>query len=334
MSLAISIPDTFNGPLDLLLHLIRRDEMDIHDIPVDRLARSYLEEIEKRELVNVDEGAEFLDLASRLLEIKSRMLLPPEERSEEGEEEEEEGPDPRAGLVAALLEYRRFKDAAKLLEDMAAEQARRYPRVAPRMEFAPPAAGVGEDASAGANDLMRAFQGLLDRMLSAISDGPDVIAYTEVSIATRAAQIVENLAAVETTRFSRLLSDKPTKGEMVGLFIAMLELIRQGRIIARQADNFSDIVIERRAAPAAASAPASRRAACAPKAFLPVPGRTPSRARRGAPAPAPAVFPAAPPALSVPRGRGGRFGGACAPRLSVPASLFPRIAGHAKKRPL
>ena len=118
MSLNVTIPDTFNGPLDLLLHLIRRDEMDIYDIPIARLAASYLEEMRKLAIVDVDEAAEFLDLASRLLEIKSRMLMPPEERlDEEGEEEEDF--DPRSGLVEALLEYRRFKDAARMLGEKA-----------------------------------------------------------------------------------------------------------------------------------------------------------------------------------------------------------------------
>ena len=246
MSLKVTIPDTFSGPLDLLLHLIRRDEMDIYDIPIAQLTNAYLEELQKLEIIDVDEGAEFLDLASRLLEIKSRLLLPPDEL-EETEEEEEDDFDPRTGLVEALLEYRRFKDAAKTLGDMAEEQARRYPRISPKMEFSQLQA---ESAISSSNDLMRAFQNMLDRMLTDFSDAPDVINYTEVSIATRIQQIEENLLAVEKNRFSRLLSDAPTRGEMVGLFVAILELVRQGRIIARQTDNFSDIVLERRERPA------------------------------------------------------------------------------------
>ncbi|MCC8166157.1 MAG: segregation/condensation protein A [Planctomycetes bacterium] len=114
MSLNVTIPDTFNGPLGLLHSLILRDEIDIYDIPIARLTNSYLEEIKKLDIINVDEGAEFLDLASRLLEIKLRMLIPPEEREDE-ESDEDDDFDPRGSLVEALLEYRRFKDAARLL---------------------------------------------------------------------------------------------------------------------------------------------------------------------------------------------------------------------------
>lgn len=317
MSLNVTIPDTFNGPLDLLLHLIRRDEMDIYDIPVSRLTNSYLAELEKPGVINVDEGAEFLDLASRLLEIKSRMLVPADEPEESGEEEEDDF-DPRSGLVEALLEYRRFKDAAKLLGDMAEEQSRRYPRVSPRMEFdlSP------ERAAAGSDDLMRAFRNLLDRMLSVISDHPDVITYTEVSIATRAEQIVENLGAVGKTRFSRLLSDKPSKSEMVGLFIAMLELVRLGKIVARQSGNFSDIVIERREAPAVPPERGGGRGGlAAPVSFFPAIAResgrrADSRARERVAAPP--VFPAAPPA---PPSRHKRS----AARPGAPFGLFPAM---------
>lgn len=310
MSLNVTIPDTFNGPLDLLLHLIRRDEMDIYDIPIARLAASYLEEIEKLEFVNVDEGAEFLDLASRLLEIKSRMLIPPEDRLEEGEEEEDDF-DPRTGLVEALLEYRRFKDAARLLGEMAEEQARRFPRNAPRMEFR----FVGENGeTADCMDLLSAFQSMLEQMIPE-PDAPDVIASQEISISTRIEQIQTVLLDIEKTRFSLLLSSRPDRGEMVGFFIAVLELIRRGLLIARQSSDFSDIILERRQPPApvesAAASSISRRAAtwCFPAAHAkaspaivpgkptaqPFPVAVPARRPIGKPAgrPAPRPFPVA-----------------------------------------
>jgi len=242
MSLTVTIPDTFNGPLDLLLHLIRRDEMDIYDIPIARLTKSYLEEMRNLDIVNVDEAAEFLDLASRLLEIKSRMLVPPDELPDETDEDEDEF-DPRSDLVASLLEYRRFKDAAKLLGDMADEQARRYPRVAPRFDFQ-----LMEDAPASDSmDLMQAFQNMLLRLVPQ-SNESNVITYTEVPTSIRIEQIVTVLEDIGTTRFSKLLSGTPDRREMVGFFIAILELVRQGRVIARQSDNFSDIVLEHREA--------------------------------------------------------------------------------------
>ena len=318
MSLNVTIPDTFSGPLDLLLHLIRRDEMDIYDIPVSQLTGAYLQELEKLSVIDVDEGAEFLDLASRLLEIKSRMLVPAGE-AEENAEDEDGDFDPRGGLVEALLEYRRFKDAAKMLGDMAEEQARRYPRVSPKMEFSlPPQA-----SATSANDLMRAFRNLLDRMLGDASDRPDVITYTEVSIATRARQIVENLAAVGKTRFSRLLSDKSTKNEMVGLFIALLELVRQGRIVARQSDNFSDIIIEHRAAPTSIPAAAASSVRLPPAPFLPVVSHARKREKTGKFTHAPLSFPQPPPVSPVSR-KAAPAGGL---RSSAPRSLFPVFSG-------
>ncbi|MDR1612485.1 MAG: segregation/condensation protein A [Planctomycetota bacterium] len=240
MSLNVRIPDAFSGPLDLLLHLIRRDEMDIYDIPVARLTAGYLEELSRLAMVDVDEAAEFLDLASRLAEIKSRMLLPEEDR--EDPEEESEDLDPRAGLVKALLEYKRFKEAAELLRGLADEQARRYPRIAPR-----PAADLAEEPGAelDGSDLFAAFQALLYRL--APPGGAGQVEYeAKGSIAVRVAQIEGVLAAAGKTRFSLLLSGKPTRGEMAGFFIAMLELIRQGKLVARQADPYGDIILEAR----------------------------------------------------------------------------------------
>lgn len=239
MSLNVVIPDTFNGPLGLLHSLIVRDEIDIYDIPIAGLTASYCAEIEKMAVIDIDEGTEFLDLASRLQDIKLRMLLPPEERPEE-EEEDGEIDDPRSSLVESLLEYRRFKDAARLLGELAEEQERRYPRVSPKMRFH--FVDPDEDADAdGGIGLLMAMQSMLDRL-----SAPEVIESREIPIATRIEQIREVLSKRETSRFSLLLSTNPARGEIVAFFIAVLELIRRGELRARQTDNFSDIVLERR----------------------------------------------------------------------------------------
>src|SRR5512135_457405 len=107
---SIKLP-LFEGPLDLLLHLIKRDEVDIYDIPVARIAEQYLEYIELMKDLNLDIAGEFLVMAATLAQIKSRMLLPPKE----GEGEADEGVDPRAELVQRLLEYKKFKEAAESL---------------------------------------------------------------------------------------------------------------------------------------------------------------------------------------------------------------------------
>ena len=241
MSLNVAIPDTYSGPLDLLLYLIRRDEMDIHDIPIARLASAYFEEMRSLALVDVDEAAEFLDLASRLLEIKARMLLPPEEATEGASEEDEGDLDPRSGLVEALLEYRRFKEAALLLGDLAVEQSRRFPRVAPRLEFPPEIFEKVENADV--HDLMEAFQAMLYRIVPA--EESTEFTYSEIPTSVRIDQIESVLLELGKTRFSMLLSSDRTRIEMISYFIAVLEMIRQGRLIARQAVDFSDIVLER-----------------------------------------------------------------------------------------
>ncbi len=288
MSLNVTIPDTFDGPLGLLHYLIKREEIDIFDIPIAKLATAYLAEMRRMTNVDVDEAARFLDLASRLLEIKSRMLAPPEDLAD-GEEEEDEDFDPRAGLVEALLEYRRFKDAARLLGDLAEEQARRYPRLAPMPEFAPPPAGDGPTADS--LDLMRAFQNLFFRL--APQNESNIITNNEVPTSVRIQQIETVLAETGRARFSLLLSGKPDRQEMVGFFIAILELIRQGRLVARQTENFSDIVLEPKRAPAAAAAAAGMgtRRIAAPRCFLPAPADGGNAARDRASPPPPCAFP-------------------------------------------
>lgn len=315
MSLNVTIPDTFNGPLGLLHSLIVRDEIDIHDIPIARLTASYCEEIEKMEVINIDEGAEFLDLASRLKDIKLRMLLPPEE-TPEGEEDEDgdDAYDPRSDLVRSLLEYRRFKDASRLLAELADEQSRRYPRVAPRLRFVENAPEDDGDAPDGSG-LYLAMQTMLDRMVSA----PDTIESHEIPISTRIDQIREVLSRRERTRFSLLLSSKNvTRREMVGFFVAILELVRRGLVVARQTDNFSDIILERRQQPTRQDARTGR-----------------ARLRPGA------CFPDAAALFRRPAGGGKKKAGRAAAR--PPAALFPKcgrtrssgkgVAGGADRRP-
>lgn len=239
MSLNVTIPDTFNGPLGLLHSLIVRDEIDIYDIPIAKLTASYCEEIEKMEVINIDEGAEFLDLASRLKEIKLRMLLPPEEAIDGEEDDDDDAFDPRSSLVEALLEYRRFKDAAKLLEELAEEQSLRHPRIAPRMQFRIIEAEDENDSDS--LSLFLAMQNMLTRMAA-----PEVIESHEIPISTRIEQIQEVLRQRDRTRFSLLLSTQPDRREMVAFFIALLELIRRGQATARQTDDFTDIIIELR----------------------------------------------------------------------------------------
>lgn len=230
----IEVQNTFSGPLDLLLYLVRRDEIDIHDIPVGHVTREYLLELNKMQEIDVDAGGEFLAMASMLTEIKGRMLLP--DITEE-EDEDDEIYDPRQGLVEALLEYKKFKEVAAELETLSQEFDSRYSRAVKEPEFQ---AVVKEKAEElGALDLFAAFQRIARRMLN--ERAPREIVSEEVPTEIRIQQIEEVVALRGRVSFSSILSDSPSEDEMVGFFIAMLELIRMRKIQAQQAIDFSEI---------------------------------------------------------------------------------------------
>ncbi len=230
----IELQNTFSGPLDLLLYLVKRDEIDIHDIPVGHVTREYLNELEKMQDIDVDAGGEFLAMASMLTEIKGRMLLPD---IQEDEDEDEEIYDPRQGLVEALLEYKKFKEVAAELELMSNEFDNRYSRNVSEPEFQ---AVVREKAEElGALDLLAAFQRIARKMLN--ERAPREIVSEEVPTEIRIQQIEEVVALRGRVSFSSILSDSPSEDEMVGFFIAMLELIRMRKISAQQAIDFSEI---------------------------------------------------------------------------------------------
>lgn len=237
----VSVENTFHGPLDLLLYLVRRDEIDIHDIPVSHLTSEYMAEIDRMKELDVELASDFLAVASMLLEIKSRMLLPPIE-TEAAEEEEDPLVDPRTGLVQALLEYKRFKEAAAALGMLAEEHAKRFARIAPIPEF-DPEEGDSEGIETGSSlDLLVAFQ----KMVRALSASAQEIVNDEIPTEVRVEMIERRLARDKQFTFSSLLSAAPTKGEMVGYFIAILELIRLRKLWAEQSADFSEIHIIRR----------------------------------------------------------------------------------------
>lgn len=225
--------DVFSGPLDLLLYLIKRDELDIQDISIARVAEQYLEYVRMLERVDADAAGEFLVLATTLIEIKSRALLPspPLELGDESS-------DPRAMLVRQLLEYKRFKDAARRLGSAAEERSARFVR-------RPPA--LGEDASgveleeAEVWDLLAAF----GRVMAAIGKGPGLheVRYDDTPIALFAAEIVSTLEREGAQTFEAMFGGRRERWELVGLFLALLELIRQRRVRAEQARAFDAIYL-------------------------------------------------------------------------------------------
>ncbi|TMQ73098.1 MAG: segregation/condensation protein A [Candidatus Eisenbacteria bacterium] len=227
--------ERFEGPLDLLLHLIKRDEIDIYDIPIARITQQYLAYLELMRALDLDVAGEFLVMAATLMRIKAKMLLP----APSTEEEEDEG-DPREELVQRLLEYRQFKEAASTLRLREEERRRLYERgLLPSEDDAGPL----PLAPASLFDLMDAFHRVIARL-------PEPAVYevrTEVfDVDEKIAEIARAAAEEGTILFSALLLRCRARAEMVVTFVALLELIKLGQVTVIQAEHFDDITIVHR----------------------------------------------------------------------------------------
>ena len=227
--------DTYNGPLDLLYYLVRQEEVDIYDIPIARITKQYIEYVNLLKELDPDGVADYLVLLATLIEIKSRMLLP---RVPAEEDQPEDLGDPRMDLVRRLLEYKKYKDAAYELAEAADEQAKRFPPRPVRISADPDAAEL-EDLAIW--DLMAAF----NRLMAQIGQGPvthDVV-YDDTPLALHAADIVDRLQREDgSLSFERIFLGR-CREEIIGLFLALLELIRQKRVRAEQEGLFGMIVI-------------------------------------------------------------------------------------------
>ncbi len=226
--------DTYNGPLDLLLFLIRRDEIDIYNIPIAALTRQYLDYVALLKRVDPDHIGEFLVMAATLMEIKSRTLLP----APEVEEAEEDFGDPRLELVRQLLEYKQFKDLARELSDAADHRAQRFGR----LPVLPKPAGPEVDLDyVQVWDLLSAFNRLLGEI--GLRQATHDVLYDDTPLALHAADIIDRLSREDRSmRFLRLFEGR-AKGEVIGLFLALLELIRSHRVRAEQHGSRDDIVV-------------------------------------------------------------------------------------------
>lgn len=227
----------FEGPLDLLLHLIRKHEVDIYDIPIATVTREYLAYLELLHTLDLEVAGSFLEMAATLALIKSRMLLPAPEM-EEGEEEV----DPRAALVAQLIEYQTCKEVADHLRERAEEQARIYYR---GMETRQVEARRGELRELTLVDLLDAFQVVLKEL-----EGRPVreIQSEPLTIEEQIRVVLTRLAEHDTLLFTDLFRRQATRTEWVVTFLALLELIRLQAVGFRQEFHFGPIWIYRRAA--------------------------------------------------------------------------------------
>ncbi len=226
--------EMFEGPLDLLLHLIREHQLNILDIPMATITDEYLRYLTLMQELDLDVAGEFLLMAATLIHIKSKMLLPPEEAAE-GEEAEEE--DPRAELVDRLLEYKKYKEAAQTLGVLETEQSLLHRRGAPAIELT-----VEGPLSVSLFELMRAFRDVLRR-----ADVPTPLEITpeELNVGQRVVHLLDRLAAESPLEFVGLFADSTRRAEIIVTFLALLELLRRRLASARQAEPMGPIMIYR-----------------------------------------------------------------------------------------
>jgi segregation and condensation protein A len=214
MSYTVAL-DSFYGPLDLLLYLVKRNEVDILDIPIALLAEQFLDHLRGLRELDVEFAGEFLVMAATLMEIKSRMLLPTETHATD-----EDQPDPRRELVKQLLEYRKFKDAASALEERAEQQGTRLARVELMEQNHPPEQKV---RPVELWDLVSAFARLM-RETQALE--PTTIAVDDTPQHVYESQIVDRVRREGRIRFREAFTPPYNKARLIGIFLAILELIR------------------------------------------------------------------------------------------------------------
>ncbi|MEY4199073.1 MAG: hypothetical protein RLZZ265_813 [Verrucomicrobiota bacterium] len=250
--------EIFEGPLDLLLYLVKKEEVDIYEVNLTKLATEFIAYVDLMRQLDLDIAGEFLVMASTLMYIKSRELLPKDQQVVV--EGEEEGEDPRWELIRQLVEYKKFKDAAGRLQEMEATQENVYRRTAPKLEFEAPA----QRMQVSIFDLVNAVNVILKRFVAA--DTRDIFE-DKWTVSEKIETIVNLIRERPAVKFSELFAAATSRTEVVVTFLAMLELIRLKQIVIAQPEAFAEIEI--------AQAP--------PQPVAPPPEPTPE----AAPAPAP-----------------------------------------------
>jgi len=256
--------EVFEGPLDLLLYLIKKEEVDIYEVNLTRLATQFIEYIELMREFDLEVAGEFVVMAATLMHIKSRELLPVEQR--QSVEGEEEGPDPRWELIQQLVAYKKFKDAAARLQELEERQEAVFPRRAALPDLADEPVRRRPDVSLF--DLLNAVNQVLQRF----ARPPDTrdLFEDKWTVSQKIEFILQTVPEGASARFADLFGSVTSRMEVVATFLALLELIRLGQIRAVQTEEFGDILLVRLpAAPptspaeAATDAPASAAAGVA-----------------------------------------------------------------------
>ena len=236
--------EVFEGPLDLLLYLIKKEEVDIYEVNLTKLATQFIEYIDLMRQFDLEVAGEFLVMASTLMFIKSRELLPVDQQV--AVEGEDEGEDPRWELIRQLVEYKKFKDAAAQLQNLEEHQENVFPRLPGKLEFetaAPP-----PKPEVGIFDLLNAVNSVLKRFEKREGAGRDIFE-DKWTVGEKIEFILKVIAERGSMKFSELFEAAASRSEVVCTFLALLELIRLRQLACAQPEPFAEIEI-RRAAPA------------------------------------------------------------------------------------
>jgi len=227
--------EVFEGPLDLLLYLIKRDEIDIYDISIERITRQYLEYLQAFKELKIDIAGEFVVMAANLIYLKSRSLLPLDQQPPEEDAEED---DPRWALIRQLIEYKKFKEAAAQLHDRALEQERIFTRDGGSAAISGAPLPLHE---VGIFQLIHAFQEVIKRV-EAQEDLQEIFG-ERFSVSDKIEKILERVGDGAPVRFSELFGQIVSRVEIVVTFLALLELIRLNQVRAMQRKMFDEIEI-------------------------------------------------------------------------------------------
>jgi len=228
--------EVFEGPLDLLLYLIKKEEVDIYEVNLTRLATEFIEYIETMRMLDLEIAGEFLVMAATLMYIKSRELLPVDQQAQA--EGEEEGEDPRWELIRQLVEYKKFKDAAAQLQVLEARQEDVFPRTPGKLEFEAESPARPE---ASIFDLVNAVNVILKRF-GQREDQRDIFE-DKWTVSEKIELLMRVLGERSSVRFSELFEGVTSRSEVVVTFLALLELIRLKQLAAVQREPFGEIEI-------------------------------------------------------------------------------------------
>jgi segregation and condensation protein A len=243
--------EVFEGPLDLLLYLIKKEEVDIYEVNLTQLATQFIEYLDLMRVLDLDVAGEFLVMAATLMYIKSRELLPVEQQAVV--EGEEEGEDPRWELIRQLVEYKKFKDAAARLQTLEFRQEEVYPRLPAKPEFDPVETMAKVHVSIF--DLINAVNNVLKRV-GQREELRDIFE-DKWTVSEKIEQLARMLAENSTLKFSEVFAAATSRSEVVATFLALLELVRLRQLVVVQREPFGEIEITRAPSPASLEGPAA-----------------------------------------------------------------------------